>query len=271
MGRSTKADSTSLSDLPLDELAVYAGELGLLVEPRAPRGELLRRIRARQELLVALDRDALLEVVVWARRPVRRSSGKEALARQIAAITRARFDGLSDRGLRALAQLRGVDVTRGDPRPAIERRLRRQEGLWARMHRRRRAVVGSILTRVLEGTETSGEYHFLPEEDKGSSLKEEIEDVGVVGGIAQKLRGAADRYLEQKLDEIERRIDRKLDEIDGRLAEWRDREIRNRLRIVKITLISAIIVAVISLGYNYLSRQGSGGRGPPTTALVTPE
>ena len=45
-----------------------------------PRGELLRRIRARQELLVALDREALLEIVVWARRPVRRSSGKEALA-----------------------------------------------------------------------------------------------------------------------------------------------------------------------------------------------
>ena len=123
MGRSTKADSTSLSDLPLDELTVYAGELGLQVEPRTPRGELLRRIRARQELLVALDREALLEIVVWARRPVRRSSGKEALARQIATIARARFEGLSERGLRALAQLRGVDVTRADPRHAIDYEL----------------------------------------------------------------------------------------------------------------------------------------------------
>ena len=79
-----------------------------------------------------------------------------------------------------------------------------------------------------------------------------IENVGVVGGIAQKLRGAADLYVREKLDEIERRIDSKLDEIDRRLGEWRDQEVRNRLRIIKITLVTAIIVAVISLGYDYI-------------------
>ena len=78
----------------------------------------------------------------------------------------------------------------------------------------------------------------------------------MVGGIAQKLRGAADQYIHEKLDEIELRIDRKLDEIDQRLAEWRDQEIKNRLRLIKITLITAIIVAVISLAYDYIKTTG---------------
>ena len=42
--------------------------------------------------------------------------------------------------------------------------------------------------------------------------------------------------------------------IDARLGEWRDREIRNRLRIVKITLLASIVVALLSLGYNYVKR-----------------
>ena len=79
----------------------------------------------------------------------------------------------------------------------------------------------------------------------------------MVGGIAKRIRGAADQYVEEKLDEIERRIDSKLDEIDRRLAEWRDREIKNRLKLVKITLVTAIIVAIVSLGYDYVKSTGS--------------
>ncbi len=252
MGDHSTSSSTSLADLPHDELVVYGRELGLSINPASPRGELLRLIRERQELLVEMDRDAMLDAIVWARVPVRRSASKEQLAKHVAAISRARFDGLSDRGLRALALLNGVKVGRNEPRAAIERRLRRREGLWARTQRTRRRLVGSLLTKVLEGSSEQGDYQFLPENDSGVSLRESIEDAGVVGGLAHKIRGAADSYLQEKLDEIERRIDRKLDEIDGRLAEWRDQEIRNRLRIVKITLITAIIVAGVSLGYNYL-------------------
>ena len=88
-------------------------------------------------------------------------------------------------------------------------------------------------------------------------------------GIAQKLRGAADQYVHEKLDEIERRIDCKLDEIDGRLNEWRDREVRNRLRIIKITLITAILVAIISLGYDYLKSRSEAAMytGGPAVGL----
>jgi len=261
------SSSSSLADLPLDELVAYGRELGLSIDPAAPRGELLRLIRERQELLVELDRDAMLDVVMWARIPVRRSASKEQLAKQMATITKARFGGLSDRGLRALARFRGAQVEEGEPRATLERRLRRQEGVWARVNRKRRRVVGSLISKFVDETRAQSDYQFLPEEDGGSSLKESIEEVGVMGGIAHKLRGAADQYLRKKLDEIERRIDRKLDEIDSRLSEWRDQEIRNRLRIVKITLITAIIVAIVSLGYDHLKTRSElpGQTGPPAS------
>lgn len=269
MGRPSSAAEVSISDLPVDELGAYARELGLSPDPSTPRGELLRLIRSRQELLVELDRGALLDIVVWARRPVRRSAGTEALVKEIATISRSRFDGLSDAGLAALARLRGVSVKPGEPRPKLERRVRRCVGLLSRVHRKRREVVGSLISRLVEGTAENGDYRFLPEED-GGSLRDNIQNVGVVGGIAQKLRGAADEFIEAKLDEIERRIDSKLDDIDARLGEWRDREIKNRLRIIKITLVSAIIVAIISLGYDYLKTPSDEAGSAAPAAAVQP-
>jgi len=250
MGKLTDSSSTSLSELPHDTLVAYAGELGLDAREETPRGELLRIIRERQELVVGLDRDALLDVVVWARLPVRRSAGKETLASHIARVNKVAFEGLSERGLRALARLRGLEIKSRDTRASIEMRLRHLEGLWPKVRRRRRAVMGWLIARVVERGEEPDDYRFLPEQENGLSLKEHIAESGVVGGIAQKLRGVADQYVAEKLDEIERRIDRKLDEIDGRLAEWRNREVSNRLRIIKITLLAAIVVAVISLGYD---------------------
>ena len=40
--------------------------------------------------------------------------------------------------------------------------------------------------------------------------------------------------------------------IDRRLAEWRDKEIANRIRILKITLWVSVIVAGVSLIYLYI-------------------
>jgi hypothetical protein len=98
----------------------------------------------------------------------------------------------------------------------------------------------------------SKRYRFLPEEQRPLSLRERIEDEGVVGGLTGKLQGVADDYVARKLDEIEARIDRKLEEIDQRLAEWRDREIINRMRIIKITLFASVVVALLSLAYTWL-------------------
>ncbi len=244
--------ASSLARLPRDELLRYAADLGLELDPDLPEGELLRLIRERQALLAEIPRDALLDIVIWARVPVRRSASKEALARAVAQVRPIRFEGLSDRGLRALARLRGLDAGDDVPRDEIEDKLRRREGLRARWERGRRKLIGALLSRWIEGSRPEGDSEFLPEEPRSPTLKESIEDRGVVEGIAHRIRGAADRYLEEKLNEIERRIDAKLDEIDRRLAEWRDREIRNRLKLIKITLVTAIIVAVISLGYDYL-------------------
>jgi hypothetical protein len=66
------------------------------------------------------------------------------------------------------------------------------------------------------------------------------------------LVSTADSYVNQKLDEIEARIDRKLDEIDRRLGDWRDKEIANRIRILKITLWASVIVGAVSLLYSYI-------------------
>jgi hypothetical protein len=252
VAQDAKPTVLSLSELPTDELIRYGRELGLELSDRTPQGEVLRRVRQRQALLVELDRDALLDVVVWMRRPVRRSASKEVLAKEIARSDRTGFEGLSERGLWALARLRGVEPLEGEPRELLQRRLVASDGLWSRIRRRRRQWVGRMVVRMMSsGPDEPEDYQFLPEEGP-PTLREEIEEQGVVGGIARRLRGVADDYVREKLDEIERRIDHKLDEIDHRLAEWRDREIANRLRILKITLVFTILVALISLVYSYV-------------------
>lgn len=246
--------AVAISELPPDELIHYGRELGLELESSTPQGELLRRVRERQELLVELDRDAMLDVVVWARRPVRASASKEELAKEIATIRRMKMGDLSHRGVIALARLRGVAARPDQSIAEIEKAMRAQESLWDKVQRRRRRIIGSVISRVVDGSSKKADYKFLPE-DKSlspSTLKEQIVEEGVVGGIARRLRGVADDYVKEKLDEIEQRIDAKLDEIDQRLGEWRDREITNRLRIIKYTLVASVIVALLSLGYDWL-------------------
>ncbi len=91
--------------------------------------------------------------------------------------------------------------------------------------------------------------------------------VGMLHTVAEQLRGAADSYLAAKMDEIEARVDQKLDHIETRidrkivelhrqLAEMRDRELRHRLRLLKITLIFTVLVALLSLVYKWLQKIG---------------
>ncbi len=257
----------ALSDLPPDELLHYGQRLGLSLSEDMATGEMLRLIRERQELLVELERDAMLDICVWARRPVRQSASKEELAREIATVTKMRFEGLSHKGLVTLARLRGVPVHDNDSDAVIAGRLQATESLWDKLRRKRRAWVGSMIGKMIAGhTEPAeSEYRFLPEEDGAARWKEQIEEAGVVGGIARRIKGVADDYVREKLDEIERRIDRKLDEIDRRLAEWRDREISNRLKIIKITLVASVLVAALSLGYSAIRARVTGPAAPPAT------
>jgi hypothetical protein len=275
-----------LADLPKDELGTLAEEFGL--EPRRFRTpqELVSAIHARRQLIASLDREAMLDVVRWGRRPVPINATNEQLAHEILRIKSMRFDGLSERGLVTLAKLRGVEIAASEPVPAMVKKLKKREGFFARLNRKRRAVLGSIVSSMIGEEDKSSEYQFLPPADAGAAagtataaagertIKEEIEESGLFGGIASHVKKTADQYINQKLDEIESRIDRKLDEIDRRLAEWRDKEIANRLRILKITLWASVIVASLSLVYSYITvnfRNKGGvpaGDGTPTTTRV---
>jgi hypothetical protein len=259
MNAESQPDKPILVDeLPLDELVQYSRQLGLSPDEKVDRNEALRLIHERQGLIRQLERQALLDIVVWARRPVRESAAKEQLVHVIAGIKKMDFEGLSDQGVAALARLRGVAIFASDSREQIEARLRDSEPFWDRVRRKRRSWMGSLVSKIVhenDGAKAAEEYEFLPEDKGGSTLKQRIADEGLVGGIARKIRGAADDYVKEKLDEIEARIDRKLDEIDARLAEWRDREIANRLRIIKITLAASVLVAVMSLIYELVKHR----------------
>ncbi len=93
--------------------------------------------------------------------------------------------------------------------------------------------------------------------------------IDMLHSAAERLRGAADSYIAAKLDEIEARVDAKLDEIEQRidhkmlelhrqLRQARDRELRHRLRLLKITLVFTVLVAALSLGYKLLVKYWVG-------------
>jgi hypothetical protein len=248
-----------LSELPRDELNHLAEEFGLDATKYKSRQDLVAALHDRRQLIASLDRDAMLDVVRWGRRPVTASASKEQIAQEIARIRSMRFAGLSQPGLVVLAKLRGLDAKDTDAVPILVRTLKKKEGIFARLSRKRRAFVGSLIARMI-GEEGPSDYQFLPTDGAASApspssaptIKEDIEEAGLVGGITNRIKKTADAYLNQKLDEIEARIDRKLDEIDRRLAEWRDKEIANRIRILKITLWASVIVALVSLIYSYI-------------------
>ena len=257
--------SRQLSDLPKDELENLAEEYGLDPTDYRNRQHLVTAIHERRQIIAAMDREAMLDVIKWGRRPVTFNATKEQIAQEIARCRSMKFAGLSQRGLVVLAQMRGLPAANGDPVPVLIRRLKRQEGLFSKLNRKRRAMLGAIVSNMIGDTSPAGDYQYLPPVQGPAAtttttapppppgtIKDEIEESGLFGGIAGRIKKSADSYVNQKLDEIESRIDRKLDEIDRRLAEWRDKEIANRLRILKITLWASVIVGVLSLIYSYV-------------------
>lgn len=261
-----------MSEMPRQELDHLADEFGIDPTRHELRQELVAAIHDRRQMIAAMDRDAMLEVVRWGRRPVTVNASKEQIAQEIVRITSMRFAGLSQRGLVVLARLRGVEAREGDPVPVLVKRLKKKEGLFSKINRKRRAMLGSLVAKIV-GEEGPTDYQYLPAPGSGtpvgnvgtvnyegpasaaprpSSIKRDIEEAGLLGGITSRIKKTADSYVNQKLDEIEARIDRKLDEIDRRLAEWRDKEIANRIRILKITLWASVIVAACSLIYTYV-------------------
>ena len=195
----------------------------------------------------------MLEVVARGRRPVGESAGKEELARQTAQIPRMSFTGLSCAGLYVLACCAASPWRPTCRPPGLIAALKAHEGLFQKLTRKRRRLMGKLVGRPPGGrfgavqVPAGGGTQAQPQGyDRGGR--------GLVRGLADKLRGEADDYIAAKLDEIEARIDRKLDEIDRRLAQWRDQEIANRLRIIKITLGASVIVSFISVAYAWVAK-----------------
>ncbi|HTW95635.1 MAG TPA: hypothetical protein VMD30_12610 [Tepidisphaeraceae bacterium] len=258
--------SRQLSEWPRDELEHLAEEFGLDPTRYGTRQDLVAALHERRQVIASMDRQAMLDVVRWGRRPVSYSAGKEQIAQEICRIRLMKFHGLSQRGLVVLGKLRGLEVNENDDIPTLVHKLKRGEGFFAKINRKRRALLGQIVSNIVGETESAAGYSYVPppqsdgpapppraEATRPASIKEEIEESGLFGGITNRIKKTADQYLNQKLDEIENRIDRKLDEIDRRLSEWRDKEVANRVRILKITLWASVIVGLFSLIYSYVS------------------
>src|SRR6476660_4670977 len=100
---SSASPSRQLSEVPKDELEHLAEEYGLDPNDYRTRQHLVAAIHDRRQLIAAMDRDAMLDVIKWGRRPVTSNASKEQIAQEIARIRSMKFAGLSPRGLLVLA------------------------------------------------------------------------------------------------------------------------------------------------------------------------
>ena len=233
-------------------LSRQAKRLGITVQENWSERELSKRLEARKEQIEGLDWGALMDIVSWAKHPVPTRPDKLAVAQIILAHKRGHYQGLSHRGLMALAVLRNVRFKKGDSAKKLIARLRGSEGVWGYVMRKRDKWLGSMLSDLLDGDPEIQDAREAEKSSRETTLREHIEEKGLIEGLGSGLRGAADGYLREKMEEIEARIDYKLDEIDERLAEWRNRELTNRLRMIKITLVFSVVIALLSLLYTYM-------------------
>lgn len=258
---SSPAVAIQLKDLPLSELRSMARDFGLSPMHYDTKPALVAAILDRRTLIASLDRDAMMDVMTWAHRPIASNMSRDAMAIEIVKVKSMRFAGLSQRGLVALAKLRGVEVRPDDSTPQIIAKLKGHEGLFAKLARKRRAWMGKMVSKMIGEVEEESpalrDEPISPDTATGAAaaerrLRDEIEESGLIAGLTSRVRKTADTYLNQKLDEIEARIDRKLDEIDRRLAEWRDKEVANRIRILKISLWATVAVGAVTLVISYI-------------------
>src|SRR2546422_298598 len=74
-----------------------------------------------------------------------------------------------------------------EPVPLLIRRLKKQEGFFSRLNRKRRSFLGSMVARMIGGEDQS-DYQFLPPAQAGgpgssssgsATIRDEIEESGV--------------------------------------------------------------------------------------------
>src|SRR5436309_7777778 len=188
----TTQPSKQLADLPKDELEHLAEDFGVDATRFKTRPLLVAAIHERRQAIAAMDREAMLDVVRWGRRPVSVNASKEQIAMEIVRIRSMRFAGLSHRGLVVLAIMRNARVAGDEPVPVLIRRLKKQEGFFARLNRKRRTMLGAMIARMIGEEQQQSDYQFLPPAQAGSpgtaSVKHDIEEAGLIGGIASRVK-----------------------------------------------------------------------------------
>src|SRR5213595_625758 len=86
-----RTPARQLHELPKDELKTLAEEFGLDPSRFQTTQHLVAAVHERRQLIAAMDRDAMLDVIKWARRPVPLNASKEQLAQEIVRIRSMRF------------------------------------------------------------------------------------------------------------------------------------------------------------------------------------
>jgi hypothetical protein len=218
----------SNEDLPLDELVDRARELGLDVDDVADVREIRRLIERRIDWIEQLDRDALEEIARWANVPVRARGNNVDLFCKIRREGKMDFAGLSGRALFTLGLVRGIEVGSEDDEDTLRQKLRKAESLTDWLGRKSRSVLA-----------------------KGVG--------GLVDPYVRRKMDEIEIRVDNKLDEIEHRVHRMVDEFDERLDARLEREVAHRLKIIRITLIISLIIALLSLGYAWVYRMVTGG------------
>src|SRR3982751_2514721 len=89
------APAKQLPDLPKDELEHFAEEFGLDPGDYRSRQSIVAAIHERRQMIAAMDRDAMLDVVRWGRRPVTVSAAREEIAQRLLGITPTQSAALS--------------------------------------------------------------------------------------------------------------------------------------------------------------------------------
>src|SRR4051812_10704473 len=168
-GSSTTTPARQLADLPRDELEHLAEEYGLDPTRYKRRQDLVAAIHDRRQMIASLDREAMLDVVRWGRRPVTANASKDQIAQEIARIRSMRFAGLSQRGLAVLARLRGVDAHDQDDVPVLVKKLKRKEGFFGKLNRKRRSMVASWVARMIGEDEAGADYGSPPPAGQSTS------------------------------------------------------------------------------------------------------
>src|SRR5258708_6298701 len=78
-----RTPARQLQELPKDELKTLAEEFGVDPSRLQSPQHLVAALHERRQLIASMDREALLDIVKWARRPMPLNASKEQLAQEI--------------------------------------------------------------------------------------------------------------------------------------------------------------------------------------------